>query len=161
MGCQGNWLAYGYWLTSSGLKPWKKKIEAVLRMGGPQNATEPCMFIGCNNNYHDMWPSCAHVLNLRLINQGWRNVLLLTGQMKCNKHLKKCAYLCLLMLYQPTQIITNVLISTQMHPNFNSACIMQEGRLVAYFSKKLSKSHGSNTTMEKEMLSIDATLDEF
>jgi hypothetical protein len=40
-------------------------------------------------------------------------------------------------------------------------CIMQEGRLVAYVSRKLTKSQQKYRVMQKEMLSIVATLKNF
>jgi hypothetical protein len=41
------------------------------------------------------------------------------------------------------------------------ACIIHEGRPVANFSRKLTKTQQYYTTMEKEMLSIVATLEFF
>jgi hypothetical protein len=55
-----DWLSY--WLTPRGLKPWKKKIDAILHMDCPPNTAELRMFIGCVNYYREIWPSHAHIL---------------------------------------------------------------------------------------------------
>jgi hypothetical protein len=57
-----DWL--GSWLSPQGLKPWKNKINAILHMDRPRNATGLCMFFGCVNYYCDMWPSRAYILKL-------------------------------------------------------------------------------------------------
>jgi hypothetical protein len=56
-------------------------------------------------------------------------------------------------------VADNALAAYPDHNKQLGACIIQERRPVAYFLRKLTKSQQNHTTMEKEMLSIIATLE--
>jgi hypothetical protein len=99
-----DWLVY--WLTPRGLKPWKKKTDAILRMDHPRNATELSMFIGCVKYYCDMWLSCAHILKPLTDQSGLKKKAPIKWTDEMQIHLKKCTCLWLPMLLQliPTTI---------------------------------------------------------
>jgi hypothetical protein len=134
-----DWL--GYWLIPRGLKPWKKKVDTILHMDCPCNATELHMFISCTNYSRDMWPSCVHILK-PLTDQ---SRLKKRAPIKCTDERQNAFDKMHLLM------ASNVLAA---YPDHNKrfgeytyasdfqlgACIIQEGRPVAYFLRKLIKS---------------------
>jgi hypothetical protein len=129
-------------------------------MDRPCNATELRMFIGCVNYYRDMWPSCAHILK-PLTNQSGlkkRALIKLTDDMQ-----QAFDKMRLLMAADALAAYPNHNKRFDVYTDASDfqlgACIIQEGRLVAYFLQKLMKSQQNYTTMEKEMLSIVTNLE--
>ena len=49
-------------MTPEGIKPWRKRIDAILKMDRPRNNTDVQAFIGAVNHYKSLWPRQAHVL---------------------------------------------------------------------------------------------------
>jgi hypothetical protein len=144
------------------LEALEKENRPILHMDRPCNATELCMFIGCINYYRDMWPSRAHILKPLTDLSGLKQKTPIKWTDEMQQVFDK---MCLLKA-------ANALAAYPDHnkrfdvytdaSNFQlGACIIHKGRPVAYFSRKLTKSQQNYTTMEKEMLSIVATLKEF
>jgi hypothetical protein len=113
----------------------------MLLMDHPCNATELRMFIGCANYYRDMWRGCAHILKPSTDQSSLKKKAPIKWTDETQKAFNKMRLL----------MAANALAAYPDHnKRFNiyadavyfqlGACIIQEGRPVAYFSGKLKKS---------------------
>ncbi len=124
-----DWLSY--WLTPRGLKPWKKKIDAILYMDHPCSATELHMFISCINYYRDMWPSRAHILKLLTDQSGLKKRAPIKWTDEMQKAFDKCTCLWLQMLLQLIRTTIKGSMYTLMPLTSSQAHVLfkKEGRL--------------------------------
>ena len=152
-----DWL--GYWFTPTGIKPWRKKIDGILRLSAPTNVSELRSFIGAVNYYRDMWPRRAHLLAPLTSLTGKAPFVWLPAHQRSFDALQA-------MIIQDTQLAfpdhnKPFHIYTDSSDYQLGSVVMQDNRPLAYYSRKLNSAQRNYTTMEKELLAITATCKEF
>ncbi len=99
------------------------------------NATELHMFIGCVNYYCDMWPSHAHILKPLTDQSGLKKRAPIEWTDEMQKAFDK---MCLLMAADALAAYPDHNKRFDVYTDASDfqlgTCIIQEGRLVAYFS---------------------------
>jgi transposase InsO family protein len=152
-----DWL--GYWLTPEGVKPWRKKIEPILAILPPSSISELRSFVGSVNFYRDMFRKRSHML-APLTSQSGKKKIDWTPECQTAFEQVKATLAKEAFLQYPDHNKPFHIYSDASDYQMGSV-IMQEGKPVAFFSRKLNSAQRNYTTGEKEILSIVETLKEY
>ena len=152
----------GYIVTPEGIKPNPKKIQAIQAMKRPTTVTEVRRLIGLVQYYRDLWPRRSHILEpFTSISSGKKGT-----KIKRKNELEKAFIETKKMVCQET--LRNYPdwgkpfdIHTDASDYQLGAVISQEGKPIAFFSRKLNSAQKNYTTTEKELLSIVECVKEF
>ena len=150
----------GYWITREGIKPLANKVEAIMKIAEPKNRKELRSFIGIVNYYRDMWIRRSHIL------APLATLTSKTTRWKWGPEQSKAFQLAKRVIARQTMLAypgfnKPLQIHTDASHHQLGAVISQDGRPVAFYSRKLNPAQTRYTTTERELLSIVETLKEY
>ncbi len=150
----------GYWITREGIQPIAKKVDAIKNIAEPTNKRELRKFIGIVNYYRDMWIRRSHCLAplaaLTSKNAKWRWG---NEERQAFNQMKKIISRETLLVYPDFN--KKFVIHTDASQYQLGGVISQDGKPIAFYSRKLNDAQTRYTTTERELLSIVETLKEF
>ena len=152
----------GYIVTPTGVQPNPKKIQAIQALSRPKTVTEMRRLIGMVQYYRDLWPRRSHILEpFTALSSGKKGT-----KIKWNEELESAFQEVKQMVSKSTMLTypdwTKPFdIHTDASDYQLGAVISQEGKPIAFFSRKLNSAQKNYTTTEKELLSIVECVKEF
>ena len=149
----------GHWLTPTGVKPWRKKVDAILHLQPPVNVKQLCSFLGMVNYYRNMWLRHTQVLAPLTELTGKRTFTWTPNHQQAFEQMKALITVDALLAIPDHSLPFNV--ETDPSDYQLGSVIKQQGCLVTYYSHKLNSTQHNYTTIEKELLSIVETFKEF
>ena len=150
----------GYIINRQGMSPLPKKVDAILQMKAPSTKRELRKFIGMVNFYRDMWPKRSE--NLAPLTTMTSKNAKFNWTEHCNKSfedMKNIIAKQALLAYP--DFTKEFHIHTDASKVQLGACISQDGKPLAFYSRKLLDAQTRYTTTERELLAIVETLKEF
>ena len=150
----------GYLINREGVRPTLKKVEAIRRLSVPDTRKKLRSFIGMVNYYRDMWPKRSE--NLAPLSA------LTSSKVKWEwtaEHQKAFETMKILIAKETLLTYPDFNKTFEIHTDASKlqlgACISQDKKPIAFYSRKLNPAQTRYTTGERELLSIVETLKEF
>src|SRR5687768_7036015 len=159
--CQTELEYLGYWITRNGIQPVTKKAETIQKLKVPTNVKQLQRFIGMINYYCDIWPQHLHILAPL--------TALTSAKVKWNwtvEHQTAFDEMKRVMIRETLLAYPKFKLLFHIHTDATSltqlgACISQDGKPIAFYSRMLNPAQTRYTTTERELLSIVEVLKEF
>ena len=150
----------GYYISRKGIQPITKKVEAILKIATPTKRKEVRSFLGMVNFYRDMWPRRSEILapltalTSSSVKWKWTEV-----EERAFQEMKRVMARETLLAFP--DFSKQFTIHTDASKTQLGSVISQEGKPIAFYSRKLNPAQTRYTTTERELLSIVETLKEF
>jgi len=161
----------GYTISSEGIKPQRKKIQAILNLGVPCTVRDVRRILGIIQYYRDLWPRRSHTLapltdlvSSKDVNTDKKKDKLrkIVWTKECQKAFDTMKQLvCKETLLAYPRFDQPFIIHTDSSNYQLGSIIEQNNKPIAYYSRKLTPAQRRYTTGEQELLSIVETLKEF
>ena len=149
----------GHWMTPDCIKPMKKKVDAILKIDCPRSPTQAQSFIGAVNFYRSLWPRRAHVLAPLAELTGEKPFSWSDEKAKAFKEMKAILASDCINAYPDYRYPFHIYTDASKYQL--GAAIIQNGRPIAYYSRKLTEAQQAYTATEKELLAIVLCLKEY
>ena len=150
----------GYHVNRESVMPMPKKVQAIQALIVPKTCKQLCQFIGMINFYRDMWQKRSKLLaqltalTSKNVNYYWKY-----KHQKCFDTIKRVigreVFLAYLDFNAPFEIHTDA-SKLQI-----GAVIFKNGKLIAFYLRKMNSAQQNYTPNDKELLSVVASLKEF
>ncbi|MFM8622685.1 MAG: RNase H-like domain-containing protein, partial [Holophagaceae bacterium] len=150
----------GYWVTRGGIQPLPAKVDAMLKMEEPKTRRQLRAFIGLVNYYRDMWRRRSHVLApLTALCSETKKFVWGPAQKEAFREAKQVLSKEAILAFPNFSKVFEIYTDASLYQL--GAVITQDGRPLAFYSRKLNDAQTRYTTTERELLSIVETLKEF